>query len=150
LAGGRPIEHLVQKDEIEQALKNGEMVIVAPGKQAGKPDAQPSITVPIKLRDRVIGVLNVLSPDKNHVWNQNEVTLTQAISERIGIAVENARLLEDSQRRATRERAIGEISSRISEKSEIDAILRSTAEELGKKLKGLEVIVKIGHGASKQ
>jgi len=118
--------------------------VVNPGKQAEQSDNQPSITIPIKLRDRIIGVLNVLSPDKNHNWNQNEVTLTQAISNRIGIALENARLLEDSQRRASRERAIGEISSKINEKSEIDAILRSTTEELGKKLKGLEVTVKIG------
>jgi len=149
LAGGKPVGQPIQNEEIEQALKNGEMVIVMPEKEAEQSNVQPSITVPIKLRDRVIGVLNILSPDKNHSWNQNEVTLTQAISDRIGIAVENARLLEDSQRRATRERAIGEISSRISAKSEIDAILRSTAEELGKKLKGLEVTVKIGNSSLK-
>jgi len=145
LAGGKPIEQPIHKEEIEQALRNGEMTVIMPGKQAEKPDNQPSITVPIKLRDQIIGVLNVLSPDKNHSWNQNEITLTQAISDRIGVALENARLLEDSQRRASRERAIGEISSKISEKSEIDAILRSTTEELGKKLKGLEVTVEIGN-----
>ncbi len=145
LAGGKPIEQPIQKDEIEQVLRNGEMLIVMPDKQTEPTENQPSITIPIKLRDRVIGVLNVLSPDKNHTWDQNEVALTQAISDRIAIALENARLLEDSQRRATRERAIGEISSKLSEKSEIDAILRSTAEELGKKLKGLEVTVKIGN-----
>jgi GAF domain-containing protein/HAMP domain-containing protein len=149
LSGGKPIEKPVQKEEIEKALARGEMVIVMPEKQVEQSDVRPSITIPIKLRDRVIGVLNVLSPDKDHTWNQNEITLTQAISDRIGIAVENARLLEDSQRRATRERAIGEITSRISEKSEIEAVLRSTAEELGKKLKGLEVTVKIGELNSK-
>lgn len=143
LAGGKPIEQRVHKEEIEQALLYGEMVVVMPGKQVEQSDNQPSITVPIKLRDQVIGVLNVLSPDKNHSWNQNEVTLTQAISERLAIALENARLLEDSQRRATRERAIGEISSRLSEKSDINAILRSTVEELGKKLKDAEVTVEI-------
>jgi GAF domain-containing protein/HAMP domain-containing protein len=143
LTGGKPIEQLVHKEEIEQALRNGEMVVVMPSKQAEQFNSQPSITVPIKLRDRIIGVLNVLSPDKNHNWNQNEVSLTQAITDRIGIALENARLLEDSQRRASRERAIGEISSRISQKSEIDAILRSTAEELGKKLTDAEVTIEI-------
>jgi GAF domain-containing protein len=151
LAGGKTIEKLVHKEEIEQALRNGEMVVVMPGKQAEQTDDnQPSITVPIKLRERIIGVLNVLSPDKNHNWNQNEVTLTQAISDRIGIALENARLLEDSQRRASRERAIGEISSKISEKSEIDAILRSTVEELGKKLRDAEITVEISAATGKQ
>jgi GAF domain-containing protein/HAMP domain-containing protein len=150
LAGGKPLEQPVHKEEIEQALFDGETVVVMPANQTEQPESRPSITVPIKLRDRIIGVLNVLSPDKNHSWNQNEVTLTQAISGRIAIALENARLLEDSQRRATRERAISEISSRISEKSEIDAILRSTAEELGKKLKGLEVTVKIGETTYKR
>jgi GAF domain-containing protein/HAMP domain-containing protein len=144
LAGGKSIEEPVHKAEIEQALRSGETVVVMPDKQAEQPDSQPSITVPIKLRDRVIGVLNILSPDKSHHWNQNELSLTQAISDRIGIALENARLLEDSQRLASRERAIGEISSKISEKSEIDAILRSAAEELGKKLKDTEVTVEIG------
>jgi GAF domain-containing protein/HAMP domain-containing protein len=150
LAGGKPIEQPVHKEEIEQALRNGEMTVIMPGKLAEKSDNQPSITVPIKLRDQIIGVLNVLSPDKNHSWNQNEITLTQAISDRIGVALENARLLEDSQRRAMRERAIGEISSRISEKSEIDAILRSTVEELGKKLRDAEITVEINETATEE
>lgn len=150
LAGGNAIEQPIHKAEIEQALSKGEMVIVMPGQQAEHTDYQPSISVPIKLRDQIIGVLNVRSPDNQHTWDQSELTLIQAVSDRTGLALENARLLEDSQRRASRERAIGEISSRISEKSDIDAILRSTVEELGKKLRNLEVTLKIGDVTEKK
>jgi GAF domain-containing protein len=102
------------------------------------------LSIPIKLRGQAIGTMDIRSTELSRELDDDETAMIQATVERAALALENARLLEDSQRRATRERAIGEISSRISEKSEIDAILRSAAEELGKKLKDAEVTVEIG------
>jgi GAF domain-containing protein/HAMP domain-containing protein len=107
-------------------------------------DQSTILSIPIKLREQAIGAISIRSTDLlPRELDEDELTIIQATVERAALALENARLLEDSQRRATRERVIGEISSKISEKSEIDAILRSTAEELGKKLKDAEVTVEI-------
>jgi hypothetical protein len=45
-------------------------------------------------------------------------------------------LIENAQRRAARERAIGDISSRIGAVSSIESILQTAVEELGRKLGG--------------
>ncbi len=102
------------------------------------------LSIPIKLRDQTIGTVSIHPTDFSaRELDEDELTIIQATVERAALALENARLLEDSQRRATRERAISEISSKISEQSEIEAVLRSAAEELGKKLSNAEVIVEI-------
>ena len=111
---------------------------------ASQQDRVTILSVPIKLHGQAIGTMDIRSTELLRELDDDEMAMIQATVERAALALENARLLEDSQRRATRERAIGEISSRISEKSEIDAILRSTAEELGKKLRDAEVTVEIG------
>jgi hypothetical protein len=58
-------------------------------------------------------------------------------------ALDSARLYDDAQRRAGRERAIAEVSSRIGSAVDVDHILRSTAEELGKLIGESEVVVQL-------
>ncbi len=58
----------------------------------------------------------------------------EAAAERAGLALENARLVESAQRRASRERSIGEISAKIGAVSDINSILQTAVEELGRKL----------------
>jgi dUTPase len=65
----------------------------------------------------------------------------------VAYALDNARLLDELQRRAAREQSIGEISTKISEANDIDSILRSTVEELGRKLINLDVAIQISDQA---
>jgi GAF domain-containing protein len=94
------------------------------------------ISLPIKLRGQVIGVLDVRSKAGDREWTQGEISLLEAAAERAGLALENSRLVENAQRRASRERSIGEISARIGAVSDIDSILQTAVEELGRKLSG--------------
>lgn len=145
LTGGQALDQLVSTTVIDQAIKKGELVVGSNEGQKKETSGanSPNIAVPIKLRDQIVGVLNVRSVENRRVWSQGELAMVQAISERVAFALENARLLEDSQRRAARERAIGEISTRISSAVDIDEILRATVDELGKKLRNSEVTIEI-------
>lgn len=96
----------------------------------------PVIAVPIKLRGQTIGMLDVRSKSGQREWTQDELTLLEAAAERAALALENARLVESSQRRAARERAIGEITSKIGSVSNLDAIMQATVEELGRRISG--------------
>jgi K+-sensing histidine kinase KdpD len=109
-------------------------------------DDQPVIlSIPITLREQTIEAISIRPTDMSpRELDEDELSIIQATVERAALALENARLLEDFQRRATRERAIGEISASLSEKSEIETVLRATAEELGKKLRDAEITVEIG------
>ena len=64
-----------------------------------------------------------------------------AAAERAALALENARLLTESQKRAAKERIIGEISAKISAKSEIDDLLKTAAQELTRSLPGTEIAI---------
>ena len=99
-----------------------------------------SLSLPIKLRGEVIGSVDVRAPS-NRPWDQDELDIVTAIIERAAIAMENARLLAESQKRAAKERIIGEISAKISMQSEINELLKTAAQELGQNLPNAEIAI---------
>jgi len=99
-----------------------------------------ALSLPIKLRGEVIGSVDVRAPS-NRPWDQDELDIVTAIIDRAAIAMENARLLAESQKRAAKERIIGEISAKISMQSEIDELLKTAAQELGHNLPGAEIAI---------
>jgi GAF domain-containing protein/methyl-accepting chemotaxis protein len=98
------------------------------------------LSLPIKLRGEVIGSVDVHAPD-GRPWDQDELDIVTAIIERAAIAMENARLLAESQKRAAKERTIGEIASKISIQSDINELLKTAAQELGRTLPGAEIAI---------
>ena len=103
-----------------------------------------SLAVPIKLRGQTIGILNVRAQKGQREWKQDEITLLEAAAERAALALENARLVDSAQRRAARERAIGDISTKIGSVSDMEAIMQAAVEELGRRIGGAaEVIIEI-------
>lgn len=98
------------------------------------------ISLPIKLRGQVIGSVDVRSPD-NRPWDQDELDIVTAIIERAAIAMENARLLDESQRLASKEAKIGEVTAKISASINMRNVLQTAVEELGHALPGSEVVI---------
>ncbi len=109
-------------------------------------DGSSLLTLPIKLREQTVGVLNVKARGQ-HVWTEDEIDIANAIMQGAALSIENARLLEESRKTAERERSIGEISTRIGAGTHIEDILRTAAEELGSRIAGSQVTVEIGGGA---
>lgn len=108
-------------------------------------DGSSLFTIPIKLREQVVGILSVKSGN-NRVWTEDELDIATAILQRAALSIENARLLEESRRTAEREHAIGEISARIGAGTQIEDILRTAVRELGARISGAQVTVEIGGG----
>jgi GAF domain-containing protein len=107
--------------------------------------ASATIAIPIKLRGQTVGVLDVRSKKGQRNWKADEIAMLEAAAERAALALENARLVESAQRRAARERAIGDISTRIGAVGNLESILQTAVEELGRKIGGAtEVTLEIG------
>lgn len=106
-------------------------------------DGGSTLDLPINLRNQKIGSLKIRASDDRQ-WTQDEIDIASAIIERAAIAMENARLLDDAQRRATREQIIGEISATVSSSTDMAEILRSAVQELGRKMGGAEVVLELG------
>lgn len=102
--------------------------------------AKPAaLSVPITVRGQVIGKLRLNPLDPNRTWTEDDIAITNAIAERAALALEAARLLEEAQRRASRETFLSDMASKLSTSFQLDSILRDTVEELGQTLKNSTV-----------
>jgi len=102
------------------------------------------LTLPMKLRDEVVGLLNVKA-DGSRAWSEDELDIIAAILERAALSIENVRLLEESRMAAEKERAIGEMSAKIGASAQIDIILKTAVRELGSRIGNAQVSVEIGN-----
>jgi GAF domain-containing protein len=100
------------------------------------------LSLPITLRGETIGTVDVRAPGKGE-WEQDELDIIQAIIERAAIAMENARLLAESQKRAAKEHTLAQISARISAQSDAEEVLKTAVLELRHALPETEVIVQL-------
>lgn len=137
---GKPLSAPIQTAEIEQVIRKRTVV-----KKESKTDeeANPTLALPIALGEQVIGAIRVQSPDRNRTWSAEEINLLRSISERVGLALDNARLVASSQKRAAKERTIGEISTKISAANDIDTILKTAAQEIGRALSSADVVIQL-------
>jgi GAF domain-containing protein len=71
------------------------------------------------------------------------LSLLQNAVDRMAVSLDNVRLLEEIQTRAERERMVGEIATKVRAATNIEAILSTTAQELGRSLGVSEVVVQL-------
>jgi len=122
-------------------------------RQIKAPSEKPtshSLSIPVTLRGTKIGTLKLNAPDPNRIWTEEEIALAQATADRTALAIENARLLQDAQKRAAKERTIGEISSKIGSLVNLDNIVQTTIQELGNTLPGTEIAIQFNPQDSEQ
>ncbi len=105
--------------------------------------AQNTLMVPLVLSGQVIGVIGIERDNPDLDWTNEEISIVEAAANRAAITLENARLLEESQRRALKERTISESTSRISTALSVENILSITAEELERVIGDAGVILQI-------
>ncbi|NPV55730.1 MAG: GAF domain-containing protein [Anaerolineae bacterium] len=86
------------------------------------------VSIPIILRDQTIGMLD-LEMDQDTLTPE-EQRLIEAITTQTALALENARLIEETQKRARREERINQISTNLTRTLNIDDLLRTTINEL--------------------
>lgn len=134
---GRQIAPLIAQGQSERIKRTAQT-----GRLSLEKDSA-NVTVPIRLRGQTIGVLEVRPKKGQRQWTDDEIALLEAAADRAAFALENARLVESAQRRASRERAIGEISGKIGAVSERNVILQTAVEELGRKIGNTEIIIEM-------
>jgi GAF domain-containing protein/PAS domain-containing protein len=100
-----------------------------------------SVSIPVNVRGQNIGALKLEALETDREWTEDELAMITAAAERAALALENARLLAESRKRAAKERVIGEISAKISAQSDVDELLKIAALELNRNLPGTEVAI---------
>ena len=125
--------------QITKAISSRETV-----KEGGE---NATLAIPIRLRNEVIGIMNIRVQNAAHDWDSDEVDVAEAIADRLSLALEASLLLKSTQRQAEIERITADISSKLGATTQFDAILRTAAEELSRALGGSDVLVQIQAGS---
>jgi GAF domain-containing protein/HAMP domain-containing protein len=124
---------------------------VAETKNGHQAESQPpasnnhtALATPLKLRDQVIGVLGIHCDDPHRRWSEDEIALIEAVSEQMSLAIENARLFEETGRRAGRERIIADVTQQVWASGELERVMQTAVEQLGAKLEASKVVIRLG------
>ncbi|MEJ2556623.1 MAG: GAF domain-containing protein [Anaerolineae bacterium] len=99
-----------------------------------------AVAIPVKIRDHTLGVVRLRKPDGGSEWTAEEIALMGTLTEQLGVALESARLYQDTQRRAERERMTGEVMARMRETLDVETVLKTAVNEMYQAL-GLDEIV---------
>ncbi len=97
--------------------------------------------VPIRLRDQVLGALNLRF--ENGTVPPETVQMVEQIADRLAVSLESARLLEQTRRTAQRERLIGEVSRGMRQSLEVDEVLRGSVAQIREALDLFAVSVRL-------
>ena len=106
--------------------------------------------VPLRLRGQLVGMVGIEKDELNYFWSEEEIGIVENASQQAVISLENARLLEEAQRRATREHMISEASTRMRESMDVESVLKSAAQELHKAFGNVETEVWVGTNDSRE
>ena len=108
----------------------------------------PEISVPIVLGNQVIGHIKAHKGAETEVWSNDEVSVMETLSSQLSVALESARLYQDTQKRAAREQLTTELTTRIRETLDIETMLKTASDEIRKALNLPEVVIRLGEPTS--
>ena len=93
-------------------------------------DKEDILTFPVQVREETIGFLEIRKDESSQSLTEEELELVQAIANRAALALENARLLEESTRRAGRERLVSNITTKIRSSNDPQVMIQTALDEL--------------------
>jgi methyl-accepting chemotaxis protein PixJ len=104
-------------------------------------EVKANMVAPLLAGDELIGLLCVHQCDRPRDWSEAEIDLLQQVSVQIGYALSQARLLQQQEVSAARERQLNEIVSRLRESLEEERIYRAAVTETRRVLGSDRVVV---------
>ncbi|MCC6616351.1 MAG: GAF domain-containing protein [Anaerolineae bacterium] len=117
--------HLLQAadipDTVRVTLEKGEPIIET------QADGQ-TLTLPIAFRGELLGAMS-FSVAPGQPLNQRKIELARSVAERLGAALENTRLLEQTQAQAEREYQASTIGARLTGVTDVQTVLDLAAAE---------------------
>jgi GAF domain-containing protein/HAMP domain-containing protein len=125
---------------IDASLPSGKMSLAVGIDSGNEGDGKNLFEVPIALREQIIGQLRL---EGNKAFSLEEQNWLEAIATQTALALENARLLDESQSTAMREKFVTEITNKIWSSTTIDGVLQTTIRELGQILDATEATIEL-------
>ena len=90
------------------------------------PETKSEVVIPLKMEDRVLGVLDVQSNQKN-AFHPNDLLILNALADNIARAVESAHLYSGLRRRASQLTLVSEVGKSVTSTLELSQLMREAA-----------------------
>lgn len=130
------VDAVLGKGLVGQAAQTGERVLSEDVRQDARyrfihllPETRSEVALPLKIEERVLGVLDVQS-DQPQAFHPNDLLVLEALADSVARAVEGARLYGDLRRRADQLSLIAEVSKGVTSSLELRELMRNTARRI--------------------
>ncbi|MHB8776163.1 MAG: GAF domain-containing protein [Anaerolineales bacterium] len=90
------------------------------------PETKSEVVIPLKIEDRVLGVLDVQSNQKN-AFHPNDLLILNALADNIARAVESAHLYSGLRRRASQLTLVSEVGKSVTSTLDLSQLMREAA-----------------------
>ena len=107
------------------------------------PETRSEMALPLISRGRVIGALTVQGVEPQ-AFSDEDISVLQTMSDQVANAIENARLLQETERLARRNQLISEVSGKLHGALDLEGVLQTTVRELGLALGASEAVIRLG------
>jgi PAS domain S-box-containing protein len=124
--------------EVRQAMQEQRTVVLE------QEDGTSVLVVPVVLRGQSLGAVGFKIEGEGRSWGADDIALVEGVSEQFALAAENIRLLDETQRRAARERLTRDITDKMRRAASIDDIVQTAVDELFGALRTSRTFVRLG------
>ena len=93
-------------------------------------ESKYTTSIPVRVHEEIIGYIEITKDTPLKKINADEKKLVQAIANRAALALENARLLEETTRRAGREHLVSRITTKIRSTNDPQTMIEIALNEL--------------------
>ncbi len=126
----------------------GKVTPISSNQIVGQNGRLPELNLPIKIGGIAIGAIKAHKASADLPWSEPEIAMMETLAEQLSVALESARLYQNTQLQAAREQMSSEITSRIRETLDIETILKTATREIRQALDLPEVTIQMGNPSS--
>ncbi|HYF11279.1 MAG TPA: GAF domain-containing protein, partial [Actinomycetota bacterium] len=89
-----------------------------------------SVFVPFIVAGRATGVISLQNLDREHAFSENDVRLLTTLAGSLSVALENARLFEETGRRAAELEVVNNVGQALADQLDLDALIDRLGDQL--------------------
>jgi GAF domain-containing protein len=123
-------------DDLQPAIQTGDISLRYEGEQQ-------VLSVPIILRGYTLGAMSFRVPEGSQTIGPRQQELIRSVVQRLGLALENKRLFEQSQAQAQRESKANEVGSLLLSSTDIDTVLKMAADSFNQAMGAVQTQIRL-------
>ena len=106
-------------------------------------DSPATIAVPVDLPEQALGLLEIIDDTPNRKWSQDELRLAEEVADQLALALDNARLFQETQNTLSRTEALFNVSQASIAFENLAELLQSVVNTVAEALPADRALVAI-------